>query len=166
MANDLRWTPEWLAAHEANMRNAPKGRELRISSVGVVSIDPRSLVSSPKVLQQVEAAKQMVLAQVSKYKNEKTDGYHSKKEAKRASDLRLMQEAGQIRNLREQVQFEIIPKQDGERSAHYIADFQYEEFSGDGWREVTEDCKGYRTADYVLKRKLMLHVHGIKIRET
>jgi hypothetical protein len=102
----------------------------------------------------------------SKFRNVKTDGYASRKEAKRASDLRLMQEAGQIRNLREQVEYVLIPKQDGERACSYRADFVYEEFATSGWREVVEDTKGVRTADYVIKRKLMLHVHGIRIRET
>jgi hypothetical protein len=30
---------------------------------------------------------------------------------------------------------------------------------------VVEDTKGFRTKDYVIKRKLMLWVHGIKIHE-
>jgi len=98
----------------------------------------------------------------SKFRNVKTDGYASRKEAKRASDLRLMQEAGQISNLREQVEYELIPKQDGERACSYRADFVYTEFGG---REVVEDAKGYRTPDYVIKRKLMRFVHGIRISE-
>ena len=103
---------------------------------------------------------------VSKFRNVKTDGYASKKEAARASQLRLMQEAGQIRNLREQLEYELIPRQEGERACFYRADFVYDEFGADGWRQVVEDTKGMRTADYVIKRKLMLHVHGIRIRET
>ena len=42
---------------------------------------------------------------------EKTDGYDSKKESKRAAELRLMEQAGEISNLREQVRFELIPAQ-------------------------------------------------------
>lgn len=109
----------------------------------------------------------------SKYRNKPTNGYASIKESKRALQLKLMQEAGAIRNLREQVKFLLIPKQDGERACHYIADFAYQEPSftesqaGDGvWRDVIEDCKGVRTDVYVIKRKLMLMVHGIKVRET
>lgn len=101
----------------------------------------------------------------SKFRNVKTDGYASKKEATRASVLRLMQEAGQIRNLREQVEYELIPKQDGERACSYRADFVYEEFASNGWREVVEDTKGVKTADYIIKRKLMLFRHGIRIAE-
>ena len=109
----------------------------------------------------------------SKYRNKPTNGYASKREAERAFRLKLMQEAGAIRNLREQVKFLLIPKQDGERACSYIADFSYEEPSfaesqaGHGvWREVVEDCKGMRTDVYVIKRKLMQMVHGIKVRET
>jgi hypothetical protein len=108
----------------------------------------------------------------SKYKNVKTDGYASKKEARRAHTLKLMAEAGQIRNLREQVPYVLIPRQLGpdgkvqERACGYVADFVFEEFSADGWREVVEDCKGMRTDAYIIKRKLMRFTHGISIRET
>ena len=105
-----------------------------------------------------------------KYRNKPTDGYHSKREAKRAAALRLMQEAGQIQGLREQVEFLLIPRQtrpDGtaERSCSYWADFVYDEWTADGWKMVVEDAKGVRTPMYVLKRKLMLMVHGVAIRE-
>ena len=105
-----------------------------------------------------------------KYRNKPTAGYASKREAKRAAALRLMQEAGQIQGLREQVEFLLIPRQtrpDGtaERSCSYWADFVYDEWAADGWRRVVEDVKGMRTREYVLKRKLMLMVHGVAIRE-
>ncbi len=105
-----------------------------------------------------------------KYRNRPTDGYASKREARRATALRLMQEAGQIQGLREQVEFLLIPRQtrpDGtaERSCSYWADFVYDEWTGGGWRRVVEDVKGVRTREYVLKRKLMLMVHGVAIKE-
>ncbi|HEY1283011.1 MAG TPA: DUF1064 domain-containing protein [Steroidobacteraceae bacterium] len=102
----------------------------------------------------------------SKFGNERTEGYASKREHKRAIELRLMQEAGQIRNLREQVSYELVPKQDGERAMHYVADFAYDEWTAEGWRPVTEDCKGHKTEVYRIKRKLMLFVLGIRVRET
>jgi hypothetical protein len=77
--------------------------------------------------------------------------------------LRLLEQSGEILGLREQVPFEVIPKQDGERPCKYIADFTYTTKRGE---YVVEDTKGVRTVDYVIKRKLMLHVHGIRIRET
>ena len=105
-----------------------------------------------------------------KYRNKPTDGYHSKREARRAAALRLMEKAGQIQWLREQVEFLLIPRQtrpDGttERSCSYWADFVYDEWTSDGWKMVVEDAKGVMTSDYVIKRKLMLFVHGVAIRE-
>jgi hypothetical protein len=99
---------------------------------------------------------------MSKYGAIKTDGRASKKEARRAQELMLLQRCGQIFDLKEQVRVELIPKQDGERSVHYVIDFVYHE-SG---KEVWEDTKGFRTPLYILKRKLVLQRYGIKIRET
>jgi hypothetical protein len=92
--------------------------------------------------------------------------FDSNKEARRYGELVLLERAGQISNLERQVRFELIPSQyrDGkcvERAAHYIADFVYME---DG-KKVVEDTKGFRTKDYILKRKLMLMVHNIRIKE-
>lgn len=107
-------------------------------------------------------------AKPSKHQNIRTNGYHSKKEAKRAEELKLLVAGGLIRDLREQVRFVIIPKQEGERECAYVADFVYYEVGPCGvtLAEVVEDCKGFRDAQYKIKRKLMLHVHGIRIRET
>ena len=95
--------------------------------------------------------------------------YDSRKEANRAEELYLLQRAGEIRNLREQVEFELLPVQHGrhrsERPVKYIADFVYEENTGSGWQQVVEDVKGYRTKDYIIKRKLMLDKYGISIKE-
>lgn len=103
-----------------------------------------------------------------KYHAERTGGHASRKEHARAGELRLMQRAGIISGLREQVPFVLIPAQrdrEGtllERMCRYIADFVYTDGEG---RTVVEDTKGVRTDEYVIKRKLMLHVHGIRIRE-
>ena len=104
---------------------------------------------------------------MNKYKNIRTNGSDSRKEAQRKWELELAQRAGLIQELRFQVPFELIPKQmvDGkcvERSVKYIADFVYIK---DG-QLVVEDCKGFRTPEYIIKRKLMLYVHGIRIYET
>ena len=105
-----------------------------------------------------------------KYHAKKTelDGitFDSRKEADRYAELKLLERSGAIHNLRRQVRYELIPaqKKDGktvERACHYIADFVYE----DNGKTVVEDVKGYRTKEYVLKRKLMLQVHGIEVRE-
>ena len=106
----------------------------------------------------------------SKYKNRKLtiDGevFDSLKEYRRYRELAMLQRAGQISDLKRQVKYELIPSQriDGkvvEKSCAYIADFVYRE----NGETVVEDTKGFRTKDYIIKRKLMLHVHGIRIRE-
>jgi hypothetical protein len=101
-----------------------------------------------------------------KYRNIKTDGYSSKREAQRATVLAVLQAGGSIRNLQKQVRFLLIPSQVGERPTYYVADFVYDERANDGWTRVVEDCKGMRTPLYVIKRKLMLFLHKIRIRET
>lgn len=124
----------------------------------------------------------------SKYHSEKVrtpegDVFDSRKEYRRFTELSLLQKAGEIRGLQRQVPFLLVPdhrepdttgprggKKPGriiERKVEYFADFVYEERKPDGtWERVVEDCKGMRTADYIIKRKLMLHVHGIRLRET
>lgn len=79
----------------------------------------------------------------------------------------LLEKAGVIKNLSRQVKFVLIPSQRDEngkvieRECSYKADFKYEE---DG-KTVVEDVKGFRTKEYVIKRKLMLYQYGIRIRE-
>lgn len=121
-----------------------------------------------------------------KYKNRKytVNGitFDSKREALRWCELEMMQKAGVIQNLQRQVRFVLIPIQrekssgvyksgarkgqpkDGkiiERECCYIADFTYYE----NGQFIVEDAKGVRTPEYIIKRKLMLHVHSIRIRE-
>ena len=164
----------------------------------------------------------------SKFGNVKVRGYASGHEAERARELRLMEKAGKIQGLREQVRFELIPaiyevgnlegwgdriplyeppckyqaavaeneilyggvppvrpfrapeilkeatirrkRRKGrcvERSCEYVADFVYYKEDGRGLFDelVVEDAKGCRTKEYIVKRKLMLWVYGIRIRE-
>lgn len=105
-----------------------------------------------------------------KYRNQKiavgSDVFDSVKEYTRYRELVLLQRAGHITGLRRQVSFELIPAQrEGgkvvERACNYAADFVYEE----NGKTVVEDTKGFRTKDYIIKRKLMLYVHGIRIKE-
>ena len=104
---------------------------------------------------------------MNKYRNRKTeiDGitFHSRKEGERYLELKMLQRAGKIRDLSMQVEFELIPKQDGERACKYNADFVY--YVADTGKMVVEDVKGKRTREYIIKRKLMLWRHGIKIVE-
>ena len=122
----------------------------------------------------------------SKYKAQKTRRgkltFDSKKEAERYDALMLLQKAGEIRCLKLQVRYclqEAYTTFDGDRvkSIDYIADFVYERRTAPDsygqryWLPVVEDVKGYddpKSAAYRLftvKRKLMLMVHGITIRE-
>ena len=154
--------------------------------------------------------------------------YDSKKEYDRWLELQILQRAGEVSELRRQVEFELIPakyetvhvkdkvvrdwlvpvnygREDNyfvcatrkeaeayakehkcpyktisykervepvykevcvEQNAVYTADFVYRDKNGN---EIVEDTKSEITrkeADYVLRRKLMLHVHGIRILET
>lgn len=119
----------------------------------------------------------------SKYHSEECtiDGetFDSRREARRWMDLRLLQQAGEIRDLRRQVKFVLIPTQREpdeigprggvkpgkviEKEASYIADFVYTDArTGE---MIVEDSKGFRTDAYILKRKMMLFVHGIRITE-
>lgn len=110
--------------------------------------------------------------QYRKYRNKKTviDGrtFDSQKEAIRYCELKLLEKAGKIRNLMCQFEFVIIPAQyiDGklvERETKYIADFVY--FDCERQCAVVEDVKGFKTPEYILKRKLMLKEHGIRVVE-
>ena len=112
---------------------------------------------------------------MSKYRNIKTNGYSSKREAARAAELKLMERAGHISGLREQVVYVLAPSvviQGRKRpELRYVADFVYWEIpkARTGWaggKEIIEDVKGILTPVYRIKRHLMMSVHGIEIRET
>ena len=98
--------------------------------------------------------------------------FDSKAEFHRWQELKLLEASGAIENLRRQVEYVLIPEQrepgDGkkkgkllERKCSYFADFVYEK---DG-ETVVEDTKGVKTKEYVIKRKLLLERHGIRISE-
>lgn len=121
-----------------------------------------------------------------KYRNKKVtiDGitFDSLKEARRYEQLKMREKAGEIGLLKTQVKYVLIPEQREwtneiytkgrnkgkfkkgkiiERECSYIADFVYLE----NGKLVVEDTKGFRTKDYIIKRKLMLERHGIIIKE-
>jgi hypothetical protein len=103
---------------------------------------------------------------MNKYGNKRmvVDGirFDSKREAARWQELKLLERAGEIKGLERQVEYELIPKQPGERAVKYIADFRYIDHDG---KTVVEDTKGVKTPVYILKRKLLLWVHGIRVVE-
>lgn len=108
--------------------------------------------------------------------------FDSRKEARRFQELRLLELAGEISDLRLQVKYVLIPTQRApsfevykrgpnkgrrkpgevmEKECAYIADFVYTK----GGETVVEDAKGVRTKEYIIKRKLMLERYGIRIKE-
>lgn len=109
-------------------------------------------------------------ARGNKYHARKTvvDGieFDSAKEAKRYAKLRDMERAGKIQGLCLQVPFELLPSFECDgvkyRGMKYIADFVYYR---DG-KQVVEDCKGMKTAEYKLKKKLMAYLNCINIEES
>ena len=111
------------------------------------------------------------MAKKQKYNN---SGHGSSlKERNRAAVLELMQKQGLISGLQKQVVYNLIPAQYGEvdgkrkcleRACTYRADFVY--FDERTKELVVEDTKGCKTEVYKIKRKLMLHEHGFKIKET
>lgn len=100
----------------------------------------------------------------SKYRNKKTvvDNieFASKREATRYQDLKLMQQAGLIHDLELQKQF--LLEVNDVKIGSYFADFVYQE----NGQRVVEDAKGLRTRVYQIKKKLMLALHNVSIRET
>ena len=117
--------------------------------------------------------------------------FQSIREGNRYCELKLLQKAGKIKNLELQKRYKLIPayydvvetgelykvgskkgqpktkKVCVEQAADYIADFVYEE----NGKTVVEDAKGFRDpssatyAKFALKRKLMLWVYDIRIKE-
>lgn len=127
----------------------------------------------------------------SKYKNKKyiIDGieFASKKEASRYTELKLLEKAGKIKDLELQKTYELIPAQYEEstevytkgahkgehkkvlleRACNYVADYVY--IDCETGKTVVEDVKGYRDggayALFSVKRKLMLYIYHIKVKE-
>ena len=99
----------------------------------------------------------------SKYGNKEAEvGGHKFDSRKEARFFLQLQQDPTVKSIRTQVKYELIPKQQGERACSYVADFVVEYHDG---RTVVFDVKGARTALYLVKRKLMLWVHGITIQE-
>lgn len=107
--------------------------------------------------------------------------FDSRKEAQRYSELLLLQRAKEISCLARQRKYVLIPAQYEyyerfgkrgqelqpgkrliEKECSYVADFVYVDKDG---KLVVEDAKGMKTKDYIIKRKLMLFIHGIRVKE-
>jgi hypothetical protein len=105
-----------------------------------------------------------------KYKNIKTKvngkTLDSKKEAKRYTELLLLEKAGIIQDLQTQVKFELQPSyktgNKAIRAINYIADYVYYDKLG---KLIVEDCKGFKTEVYKLKKKLFEYKYKMEIKE-
>lgn len=89
--------------------------------------------------------------------------FDSKGEAERATELRLLEKAGHIRDLEFQVTFPLYGK-NGSEVARYRADFTYHDLRTG--LDVTEDFKGVRTEVYRMKAKLFRDNYGRAIFES
>ena len=103
------------------------------------------------------------VAKRSKYGNRKgveLDGikFDSIAEAKRWSELTLLQRAGEITDLKRQVVINCIVND--QPICKYIADFTYQKSTGES---VAEDVKGFETALFRLKAKLVRACTGTVI---
>lgn len=109
-----------------------------------------------------------------KYGNHKVsaDGriFDSKKEYRRYEELKLLLNSGVITDLETQVKYELVPSQKvngkvKERAICYLADFVYKTKDG---ITIVEDVKSEitrKTPQYIIKRKLMLFLKGIEVKE-
>jgi len=136
-------------------------KQLRLTEEQLAQIKARSTVRT-HVLKDTKAP--------SKYKNHRfTDSegsWDSKRERARWDQLRALETAGQIQELRKKVPYELVPAsmKDGKRLRPivYIADFVYIE----NGQKIVEDSKGFRPKLYLLKKRLMWEKYGIDILET
>ena len=108
-----------------------------------------------------------------KYRNKKCvlDGieFDSKKEMRRYSELKLLlllpdqYEPSTEVYTRGENKGKLKKGKLLEKSCSYIADFTYNDRGGN---YIVEDVKGKRTKEYIIKKKLMLYFHGVRIKET
>lgn len=92
--------------------------------------------------------------------------FDSKKEGLRFLELKNFEKRGLISELKTQVVYELLPKQEKLRGIKYIADFVYR---NDKNETIVEDVKGYKKGCayniYTIKKKLMKYIHNIDILE-
>ena len=94
--------------------------------------------------------------------------FDSHREARRYQELQLLLRAGEISQLEMQKKYTLIPAQKKpsggtERAVTYTADFVY--IDNRTGKETVEDAKGMKTQQYIIRRKLMLYIHGIEVIE-
>jgi hypothetical protein len=85
--------------------------------------------------------------------------FASRAEARRYGELKLLERAGQIRDLKLHVEYPLIVN--GEKVGKYTCDSEYIE----GDELVTEDVKGRAARDWPLRKRLFAALYGRKVRE-
>lgn len=151
MTKGLRWSPEQLAEYEAKV-----GRPLKTAKTVTIT------------------AFQVKPEQAGKYRSTKVETdegtFDSKKEYRRWLQLKAMQAAGLIRDLKRQRPWKLAPSVylDGKKkpALRYYPDAEYVLVAED--RYVVEDTKSAATRkkeSYRIKRHLMKSVHNIDIVE-
>ena len=98
--------------------------------------------------------------------NRTVDGFlfDSLKEAKRYSELKMLERAGEITALALQPSYDLWVND--MKVCRYRADFTYVTLvNGIAGVSVVEDCKGFKTPEYKLKKKLMRAIYGIEVKE-
>jgi hypothetical protein len=89
-------------------------------------------------------------------------GYDSLHEMQLATNLHALAACSKILELKERPRFELIPADPPFTACVYIADFSYIDLEG---KLHVLDAKGVKTQVYLLKKKLLWHIHKIRIEE-
>lgn len=143
-----------MARHNARIRNSAKMKNTTLKNEKNIK-DDKLYDSKPK----------------SKYRANKCvyDGikFDSNREMSRYIDLKLLEQAGTISDLKLQVKFELQPSYEFNgrkiRAITYVADFTYRDNRTN--EDVVEDSKGFRTEVYKLKKKMFEYLYKIEIKE-
>jgi hypothetical protein len=163
MGNGLNWSVDDLANYNSRTAGYTRGAVVHVRDRAEMDrlITP---LSNPLPMVQVPAPRK------NKYGATKTATADSLKESRRQEELKLLREAGEIRDLFFHVTYELIPRQvkEGgaiERAVKYTCDAQYVDV--ETGRLVVEDSKSHATCkakDWHMRRKLMLERYGIEVR--
>lgn len=142
----------------------PGMRKLYEAQVGHKARETAAKARLEELTQEMEGKKP------NKYRNQPTERilpngetikFDSKKEARFFDELTALQTAGIVRDIRLQVQFLLKPAYTdagtGERfrAINYLADFTFDKLTDGEWKHHIVDCKGKKTPEYTLKKKIM-----------
>ncbi len=123
----------------------------------VSNLSPDIIRLNPELKQQVDTKP------ASKYKNARAEAngmrFQSGREAVEVGKLILAEEHKAIFGLRLQVRFPLQGKN------IYVADAVYLEPTDAGLALVVADVKGFRTKEYLIKKKLFKEKYGVDIKE-